>query len=286
MIYPMDYTTFEDFERQIRSEPTDTEVVNDYDVIRKYIASASRYFSNENITNRVFVPYDFTLEVEATGKNFDHTGRFMWLPDDCFAISTFNGVSGTAISSSLYRFRYQYSQTHYQVELHPNAKSTGINSLGFVDRYEITGTWGYHRNYDDAWVSSTTLDGGINATTTTVRVDSVANLERLHYLKIGTEYMQITGAIPTGSPLDLTVKRGVNGSTATTHDDEDVVSYWEIEYDVQLAVTRLATALYRSRHNGGSTLRFNDGTIVVEGNDKTTIEIASYLKKPKRIRKA
>lgn len=280
-IFTQDYTTFERFDRQIRSNTSDESVVTDYDIIRQYIRDASRFFANT--TRRSYVPYDFTHEVKNIPENFSYDGRFLWLPDDCFAISVLTSTDGTTISSSLYRFSHQYLQTHYQIEINPNARLTTVSNDNFRQRYEITGTWGYHQDYDEAWEASTTLDGAIDDSVTTIRVASVANLERLQYLKIDSEYMQITGAIPTSAPLDLTVKRGVNGSSATAHDNSSVVSYWWVESDVNLAVTRLAVGLYRTRTNAGSQLRFIDGTVLVEGDEKSMTKIASYLHKSPRL---
>jgi hypothetical protein len=278
-VYQQDYTTFERFEYQIRSSATDTDVVNDYDIIRQYIASASRFFSA--VTNRSYVPYTFTHEIEYRPHNFTADRRFLWLPDDCFAISSITNTDGTSIASSQYRFRNQYLSPNYQLEINPNVQLTTYSSTNFIQRYEIAGIWGFHRDYSNAWVSTTTLDGDITDSATSITLSGISNIERLQYIKIGDEMMQITSSIDT--PHILTVKRGVNGTTASAHSDGATVSYWDIETDVQFAVTRLAVGLYRTRHNAGSQLRFVDGTVLVEGDEKSTVRIESYLVKPQRM---
>lgn len=282
MIYTNDYTTYEQFDEQIRSDPTNTDVLNDYDLVRQYIQQASNFFSR--ITMRTFVPYIFVHEVEASRQNFDASSRFLWMPDDCLSVTSVANTDGSIIASTLYRLRNQYLSPNQQLELNANARITNLSSDNFISRYEITGIWGYHRNYDNAWIDTTTISANITTTTaTTFDVASVADLERLQYIRINSEYMQITGAIPTIGTT-LTVKRGVNGSTATTHISADEVDIWFIEPEVQLAVTRLAAGLYRTRHNAGNQLRFIDGSVLVEGDDKTPLRIARKLLRTPRIR--
>ena len=282
-IYSSDFTTFERFEYQLRSSPSDEQVVNDYVTIQGYIRDASRFFSRT--VNRTFVPYTFTHEIEYNPENFDHTGRFLWLPDDCLSISSIVNTDGSTIASSLYRLRDQYRSPNYQIEINPNARLNTFSNDNFISRYEVAGIWGYNQNYSDAWLDSTTLDSGINASVTDIDLVGITDFERLHYIKIGDEMMQITGAIPTGStPYTVTVKRGVNGTTATSHDADDTVSIWQVTDDARLAVTRLAVGLYRTRHNAGNQLRFADGAVLVEGDDKSVTKIARNLIRLPRIR--
>ena len=74
---------------------------------------------------------------------------------------------------------------------------------------------------------------GINTTDTAVVVDSVSDLQVGQIITMGTEDMKIT-AISASSPDNtLTVTRAQNGTTATSHSDNAVVSS-EIWTDIQI----------------------------------------------------
>ena len=85
-------------------------------------------------------------------------------------------------------------------------------------RYEIAGTWGY-RNFQEA--SGSLTDGAVaDTTTTTVTVDDGTDFAAGQTVLIDSEQMLIT----TISGNDLSVARGLNGTTAATHTDDAAVS--------------------------------------------------------------
>jgi len=78
-------------------------------------------------------------------------------------------------------------------------------------KLEITGIWGYEETKDDS--GDTVQDNPLSASATTLNVTSGENFAVGHTLKIEDEQLYIT-AIVTNA---LTVKRGVNGTTAASH---------------------------------------------------------------------
>jgi len=119
---------------------------------------------------------------------------------------------------------------------------------------KITGTWGYHRNWADAFVSVDTLAAGalIGATTITVNdVDGVDEWQQTprisvgNLLKINDEYLEVTATNTTTNVV--TVRRGRNGSTATAHNNGDAVAVFRPEEPIRRLVTRMAAKTYARR---------------------------------------
>ena len=85
-------------------------------------------------------------------------------------------------------------------------------------RYEIAGIWGY-RNFQEA--SGSLTNGAVaDATTTAVTVDDGSDFAVGQTVRIDSEQMLVTAI----GGNNLTVARGLNGSTAATHTDNTTVS--------------------------------------------------------------
>lgn len=138
--------------------------------------------------------------------------------------------------------------------------STGNGFIEYYARYgtqgflTIAGTWGYHREGTDAWVDVDSLNGDITASVTDIVVGDVDGLDvdqlfaRFSYgalIQIGDEMMDVVGI--NASTNTLTVKRGVNGSTAAAHSDGDTVQLWQVEEPVRDVTARQAAMLYQRR---------------------------------------
>lgn len=98
----------------------------------------------------------------------------------------------------------------------------------------VTGVWGYHSDYTNAWENITTLSAGINSSVTSVAVTLATNLSEGHLIRVDDEYMEIT-AIATNT---LTVKRGQNGTTADSHLIGADVDIFVIEPEVSRIVAK------------------------------------------------
>jgi len=107
----------------------------------------------------------------------------------------------------------------------------------------ILGEWGYSKITQ----ISTTTDGAISSTTATAfDVTSASGLAVSQAILVGTEQMYITGI----SSATLTVIRGVNGTTATTHADDANVNIFSYPSLVIQATLDLAKLYYRDRDMG------------------------------------
>ena len=106
-------------------------------------------------------------------------------------------------------------------------------------RFQLTGRWGYHENKED---SGTDLNNAsFSATDTTMAVDAGTAVEIGQTVQLDNEQMLVTGI----STNDLTVTRGLNGTTPATHaDNVDVfILRWppSIERAVLIQAARLWT---------------------------------------------
>ena len=118
----------------------------------------------------------------------------------------------------------------------------------------ITGQWGWHPDFANAWFKVDDLQADINASVTELTVADVDGLDDLgrsprlsagNLIRIGTEFLEIT-ATDTATNI-ATVRRAVNGSTAAAHVTNDDVEVWETHEPVKRAVIRQANMLYAKR---------------------------------------
>lgn len=130
----------------------------------------------------------------------------------------------------------------------------GTNTRSWYDAYAnqtvyapafalVTGVWGYHRDYANAWTAVTTLAGGLTADATSVTVTSASDISPGALLRVNDEYLTVT-AVATNT---LTVRRGANATTAAAHDDGDGVDVWAVERPIARVVARQAGLLYARR---------------------------------------
>lgn len=119
----------------------------------------------------------------------------------------------------------------------------------------VAGVWGFHRDYAAAWMTVDALAAAIVSTTATTFTVANANgadaygitprISAGDLLKVDSEYMEV--AVVAYSTNTVTVRRGVNGSTAATHLISAPVSRWEVEEPVKHAVARQVGLMYSRR---------------------------------------
>lgn len=124
--------------------------------------------------------------------------------------------------------------------------STEATSAFNVGQQTITiaGVWGWTR---DTAPTTTTLSAAVTSTTaTTVAVTSGAVFSPGNTIIVDAEQAYVRSI----SSNDLTVIRGVNGTTAATHDNASAVARYEYPSDVVSVCSDVARVLYRDRDLG------------------------------------
>ena len=126
-------------------------------------------------------------------------------------------------------------------------RCSGCETLPFVS---ITGTWGYNVDYPSSWVNtlqSIQNVAGIDADDTSITVldPEAANangyapcLSVGNLLQIDSEWLEVT-AVNTSTNA-ITVRRGVNGSTAAAHNNGTAIYTFAVEETVKRATARQA----------------------------------------------
>jgi hypothetical protein len=261
--YPSDYTTYERVNEQIKSNPNQGDLTNDADIVKHYIHVASDQV--REYCSRTFVPY-----IDASHKVlYGDLSRFriLQLGDDALSVSTITDASGDEITSGNYRLRdvtnHISGYPKRYVEISTQANAFGFADYDFEPTFTVDGIWGYStRSYDNSWDTLSTTSETLTDSTTDIVVADSTLYEVYDYIRIESEFMQVT-ANDTATDT-LTVTRGVNGSTAVAHDGSSTaldVDRWQIEHAVKDATTRLTAFLYQSRQGLGNTIVFQDGTV-------------------------
>lgn len=131
---------------------------------------------------------------------------------------------------------------------------------------KVSGWWGYNNEYPNVFTdSSDALTGDIDDSVTTVSVTDpteadefgvTPRLSAMQTIKINDELMYIVSV--TGS--DLTVKRGINGTTAVAHTSGDSVYVYVPMGTIVNAARRLTNWLYTQK----DSLTDNDRPILTQ----------------------
>lgn len=115
----------------------------------------------------------------------------------------------------------------------------------------ITGVWGYHSDYANAWLNVDTLQANISSSVLSLTVGNVDGEDAYglaprfspgNLIKIDSEYMLVTDTDVTLNKVEL--KRGINGTTAALHTAEAIIYRWETEEPIRRVAARQAAMLY------------------------------------------
>lgn len=120
----------------------------------------------------------------------------------------------------------------------------------------ITGVWGHHPRYANAYTSVDTITtvGGINASVTSFTVVDVdgarpngitPRLSAGNVILVDDELMHVSATNTTTNTV--TVQRGVNGTAAAAHAQGTAVEVYSVDTTIQRVTARQAALLYARR---------------------------------------
>lgn len=215
----------------------------------------------EGNQQRTFIPYS---EAKTHTRKYireylmrDPTEYRLYMKDDLLSISAVTWVT-TALTSSQYSLYDGEDFPNGFALFDPDAITEYPDDFG--ERVTITGTWGYHRDPDNMFKDSgTTVTGAETDSDTTIAVVSAANIEVYSYIKIGSEYLLVTGI----SGTDLTVERGARGTTAAAMSGSEIVYNYQQTPEVAQAARRLVVVLFQNRAELGDLIVLGDGVYKV-----------------------
>jgi hypothetical protein len=149
---------------------------------------------------------------------------------------------------------------------------------------QVTGEWGWHEDYDNAFDSVDTVQdaGGINASVTSITVADAdgVNLDNEtprfsagNLIKIGSELMDVVATNTTTNVL--TVRRARNGTTAAAHALNAAISVYSVDEVVNRVAARQAALLYARK--GAFQVEAVDGVGVVSYPQDLLTELRAVL---------
>lgn len=280
-----EYTTLADLKTYLAI--TDT---NSDDMLRGFVTDASRMFDAE--THRHFYPLTET-------RYFDHPDDATRLDvdDDLLDVDTFTTQNGdTAVSATDYFLMcgdgYNV-QPYNRLVMDTDGDVPVLLFSGTPQQANaITGVWGFHEDWDNAFdvVDTLAVDLAIDATSITVNDADGADLDGItprfkiqQIIQIGAEHLYATAVNITTNVL--TVRRGVNGTTAATHATDDDVEVFRPVEDVSRAVKRLAAWLYAQRDTPYTPrIETETGTTVIPESAPSDVKLVALRYKRRRIR--
>lgn len=243
----------------------------DDDLLRDFCTDASRAF--DALCHRTFYP-------RYESRYFDHpTNAYVLRVDDDLlevtTLTTDNGDETIAAADYFLQCGTSYNVRPYDRIVIDEEGSELFEWNDTPQRANtVTGTWGFHDDWDNAWQDSgdtITNLAPFTATETSLGVTDADGADIYgisprfmvqQTLKIGSEYLYVT-AKDTATNI-LTVRRGINGTTAAAHDNGTAIYIYQPVDAIAEAVKRWAAYLYRQKDSGifETTIVPDMGTIV------------------------
>jgi len=206
--------TLEDLRRHLN---VGADAGNDDDLLRA-LGEASHLI--ESTTQRRYCPWLATLDVKPAAA----APRMLILPDDLLELRALSDGGGAVDLAHVFNFPGESDEPSSILQL----KRGGAFRLGLnrVDSVSVTGIWGWHDRWSQAWRDSGDRVSGnaLSAHAALLRVADSAGADEDgadprfhvgHLLRIDGEYLRVTAIDRTANRL--TVLRGVGGTRATAH---------------------------------------------------------------------
>lgn len=160
------------------------------------------------------------------------------------------------------------------------------------DAIAVTGIAGYHERYSEAWIASgdSVQDAsGITSADTLVTVTDVDDADAYgqkprfspgNLIRLESEFCEVIATNP--STDTLTVRRGVNGSTAAAHALNTAIDIWQTEPNIQRAALRWVGYLFQRR--GAFEQTSYDGIATVTFPKDAPGEVEAILAQYRKVR--
>lgn len=313
------YATAEQIKEYLTKEPG--RFVDDDQRLMRFAVQATERFNRE--CKRQFRPvretrlYDHpgsfggAVLQPSTGVSNPHLGNptaFLSLPSvlcldedllEIVTLTTQNG--GTTITSSDYLLKSgdNYNRSPYdRIELKTNGTQTVFLSSGTTQQSNsVDGYWGYHDDWDNAWVQVDTVqDNPLSSSAASVTVADAdgademgftPRFQRQQLVRFGSsstaEYAYVIGKNNDADTID--VVRGVNGTTAAEQAQSTAIYVYRPMWDIVEAMQLLAVYSYRRKDSVGNAddrgLASSTGVLVLP--PKLPEEVSSAISGYKRI---
>lgn len=267
-----DLTTLDAVKAQMGTTQTGIDAV-----LRTLISSASRMVTRR--CGRSFLPSFGSRTYAAQGEHLQ--GASLLLDDDLLDATEIS-VSGAPLASEVVRLHPANRSPKHRLDL---LAASGLTWAGYGADIVITGAWGYHEDYTNAWID--TLDavqGGLDATSATLAVDNANGLDEMGrvrfengaLLRVDDECLRVVYV----GVNTLTILRGQRGTTKAAHDAGAPLLRWAVQEDVEQATIALTIWLERNRETVGEKIRLLGGGEIhtMQAPDYLWATLAPYVK--------
>jgi len=208
------YATRQQARNELDLVSTDTEIVSDAK-LDDWIDAASRFIEGE--TGRIFIPW--------TGaKKFDYQDiRYLFLEDDLLSVTTLTNGDDTEIVTGDY-FLYPAKGPPYTwIECDISSGDFFLFQTTKQQAIEVDGQWGYTNDYRDVAALVTDDPLTVAATTLNVTTGKGSEFDTGNSILVESEQMFVE-SVATDA---LTVKRGMDGTTAAEHAKDKAVYIYQ-----------------------------------------------------------
>lgn len=240
-------------EQDVNAAANTTQDARIFQLIRQVSQRVDRLFQSNRPQ---FWPYLEDRKFRVTPDRVNSLDNTFWFRDNLLALNTVTlGTTALVVATDVEAWPtiptpYQYLRLlAYTDSWYDNCWNSSYTPL-FL---QINGTWGFHTEYANAWLATTTVAvaTATNTTITLTDVDGTDGYGRSPWispgalLRIENEYLLVTAANTTTNVL--TVKRGMNGTTGVNHGIGTGVDVWQVEDVLRRCVARQSAFLYARR---------------------------------------
>jgi len=204
--------------------------------LKRYIDRASAAI--EQMTGKQFIPSTETRYFDVPRESAQVLMVDKWL----LSITALSDDDGAITSDEYWLYPLNYSPKH-SIVLDGDARSW-VYDDDPNKVITVTGQWGWS---NDTANTGITLGAAIATATTTSVTASGAGVEVGWVVLIDDEQMLVTAV----SVAALTVKRGVNGTTAATHDNGTAIYRYVVPADIEQACAILASSYNSTTSQAG-----------------------------------
>lgn len=235
------YATLNDYKAFVisRGQTASADATDDA-VILDLLEQACR-FLDDQIGSHVFYPSVITRLYNAT------PNRYILLGADLLEVTSFLNGNAVAVTTADYLLDDVNNFPKFGIFLRDTSSIIWYPNTyaSFQQAISLTGVWGWHDDYNNAWVQAGTLGAAITDTTgLSVTMTAGHALATGQIWKIGSEIVQGSVSVNT---LTLN-KRGDNGSTTATHLNGAAVYYWKPVHLAKMSALEIAHYAYERRY--------------------------------------
>ena len=213
------------------------------------------------------MPYVDTVLVDWSSEYLINT-RLMCLSNTpLLEVTTLTNGDLTTIASSKYVLNPNNSYPKKYIQLLRNGTVDFKPKAGcqVEQAISVAGVFGYVPHYERCWVDTgqTVQDNPLSASATTLTVDNTMGFSQGQYLQLEDETVFVDAV---ASVTELTIERGVLGTTAVQHAQGSTVNRYKHISAIQKACNEWSSYLWSRKDNVGEQIEvYDNGVTIAQG---------------------